>query len=241
MRKLTLAAAALVLPLAGCGLLSDPPGEKDATMTDASSIDTTFTRIGQSGYIDLSLELTNDTDQPLLILDADLVARDADGEELPGVRVRTAFRTPLGGAVVMPGVAVDFVQLEGEGEEDVRDVTLEGGLVAPLPDTEVAAEPVDLVPLDRRGSELEYDAAATQVRLDNPNPVDVRTRVVLMVLGTSPEGQPQEADLVRDDATVDVPAGGSVTVDLDPRTIRLLRTRGRDAFVTLRPVAAPPS
>lgn len=111
------------------------------------------------------------------------------------MRVTTAFRTPLGGAVIMPGGSVDFVQLDGEGEEDVRDVTLEGGQIAGLPGTEPAEQLVELVPLDRRGTEL--------------------------------------------DTTVDVPAGGSVTVDLAPETVQLLRKHGRTSFVTLRPVAAP--
>lgn len=222
--------------LTACSLPSDGEGDGSGAGNDVEQYATTFDRIGPQGYIDMSLDFANPTDQPV-ILKGRLVARDAQGAELPDVRVTTAFRTPLAGAVVMPGGTTDFVQLDGPGESKVRDITLEDGTAFPakLP---VATQLVDLVAIGGDGSELEYDALARQVRLDNPNTVDVRVRVVLLVLGAPQDGVPQEAVLVHDVTTVDIGANQSVTLDLDPGTRRILRERGFDSFVTLRTVFA---
>lgn len=196
-----------------------------------------FTRIAESGYIDMSLDFENPTGDPV-ILDGRLVARDSSGAVLPDVRVTTAFGTESGRAVVLPGVNVDFVQLEGRGEQQVREITLENADVTAVevsPETEY----VELKSLDGDGRELEYDMGAQQVSLENPNPFPVQIRVVLMVLGAPTEGVPQEATLVHDVTTVVAKASGSTVVALDAATRRILRKQGFTSFVTLRPVLAP--
>lgn len=198
---------------------------------------TTFTRIAPAGYVDMSLEFANPTDRPV-VLHGSLVAQDADGAQVPGVTVTTAFGTEAGRAVVMPGGSVDFVQLRGAGSTQVRAITLTG-LSVTASTRPVAREFVDLKPLGAKGDEVEYDGLATKARLVNPNPVVARVRIVLMVLVAPQDGVPQEANLVRDVSTVDVPANGDVIVSLDADTRRLLRSRSVDSFVTLRPVLAP--
>lgn len=202
-----------------------------------SEFTTTFTRIAESGYIDMSLDFENPTDDPVT-LDGRLVARDASGAVLPDVQITTAFGTESGRAIVLPGVNVDLVQLEGHGEQQVREITLESANVTAV---EVSPETayVELKSLDGDGRELEYDMGAQQVSLENPNPFPVRIRVVLMILGAPREGVPQEATLIHDVTTVEAKASGSTIVALDAATRRILRKQGFASFVTLRPVLAP--
>ena len=201
---------------------------------DAVDVRTRFTRTAPKGYIDLSLDVENPLGTPVTI-DGRLVARDGDGDELPQVRARSAFGTESGRALVMPAGAVDFVRLDGPGADRVRDVTLEGATVTPI-DAPALPEYVELTPVDGQGRPLEYDMTARGALLENPNPDPAQIRVVLMVLD---DGVPQEATLVHDVTTAEVPAQGAVTVPLDRATRRILRSRGATSFVTLRPVLAP--
>jgi hypothetical protein len=205
--------------------------------SDDPAFTTTFTRIADTGFIDMSLDVENPTDEPVTLVGR-LVARDSSGAELPEVRVGTAFGTETGKAVVYPGVNVDFVQLEGRGENRVREITLEDLDVTVL-DSPADTEYVELKALDSGGRELDYDMDAHEVRLENPNPFAVRIRVVLMVLRAPEEGVPQEATLVRDVTTVEAEASGDTVVDLDAKTRAVLRREGLTSFVTLRPVLAP--
>lgn len=204
---------------------------------DAVEVRTRFTRMAPRGYVDLSLDVENPWETPVT-LEGRLVARDGGGAELPDVRVRSAFGTETGRAVVMPGGAVDFVRLQGPGADRVREVTLEDTTVTPRGGA-VLTEYVDLTPVGGRGEPLEYDMYARGARLENPNPHPARIRVVLMVLRAPRDGVPQEATLVHDVTTAEVPADGTTTVPLDAATRRILRTRGATSFVTLRPVLAP--
>jgi hypothetical protein len=231
-------ALALVLAATGCGLLDDPEdGGRSAERS--RDIETRFTKIAPQGFIDLSLDLTNPTDRPLVV-SGRLVALDATGAELPSVQVTGVFASEQGRLVLMPGVNVDFVQLDGPGAEKVEDVVLEDQKSRPV-DVAAAAQVVDLVPLDAKGVELEYDTTAVAARLDNPNDVPVEVRVVLLALGYPEEGAPQEAIQVEDVTQVDVPALGSTNVPLDAATRKLLRRLGGVSFVTLRAVFSPPA
>lgn len=234
-RLLPILLGALVA-LSGCSAATSDRKAEPRT-PDGSEFTTTFTRIAESGYIDMSLDFENPTDDPVTLVGR-LVARDSNGAVLPGVRVTTAFGTESGRAIVLPGVNVDFVQLEGRGEQEVREITLESPSVTVL-DVSPETEYVDLKPLDGDGRELEYDMLAQQVKLENPSPVPVRVRVVLMVLGAPQQGVPQEATLIHDVTTVEVGASGTTVVDLDARTRHILRKEGLTSFVTLRPVLAP--
>jgi len=225
-----------LLTVSGCSA-GTSDGEADIRTPDGSAFTTTFTRIAETGFIDMSLDFENPTDDPVTLVGR-LVARDARGAMLPDVKVSTAFGTEAGRAIVMPGVNVDFAQLEGRGEQEVREITLENPEVS-LVDVSRETEYVDLKPLDGDGRELEYDALAQQVSLENPSPAPTRVRVVLMVLRAPRQGIPQEAAFVRDVATVKADASSATVVDLDARTRRLLRNYGLTSFVTLRPVLAP--
>lgn len=226
----------VLLAVSGCSTVM-PDDEPDARPLGEIQLTTTFTRIAESGYIDMSLDFVNPTDDPVTLVGL-LVARDSSGAALPGVQVTTAFGTESGRAVVLPGVNVDFVQLDGPGEQEVREITLESPRVTVLDDVP-ETEYVELTPLDGNGRELEYDMLAQQVRLENPNPTAVRVRVVLMALRAPEEGVPQEATLVRDVTTVEADAAGTTVVALDAQTRRVLRRKGLASFVTLRPVLAP--
>lgn len=225
-----------LVTVSGCSA-GTSDGEADLRTPDGSEFTTTFTRIAETGFIDMSLDFENPTDDPVTLVGR-LVARDSRGAMLPDVRVTTAFGTEAGRAVVMPGVNVDFAQLEGRGEQEVREITLESPEVS-LVDVSRETEYVDLKPLDGDGRELEYDDLAQQVSLENPSPAPTRVRVVLMVLSAPRPGVPQEATFVRDVATVEADATGTTVVDLDATTRRILRKNGLTSFVTLRPVLAP--
>lgn len=236
LRSLLLILIGALFAGAGCSAATSD-GDAASPAPDGSEIATTFTRIAESGYIDMSLDFENPTGTPV-ILDGRLVARDASGAVLPDVQVTTAFGTESGRAVVLPGVNVDFVQLDGPEEQQVRDITLEGSnatAVEVSPETDY----VELKPLDGDGRELEYDMEAQQVSLENANPFPARIRVVLMVLRAPQEGVPQEASLIHDVTTVEAKASGNTVVDLDKRTRALLHEHGLTSFVTLRPVLAP--
>jgi hypothetical protein len=112
-----------LLTVSGCSA-GTSDGEPDIRTPDGSGFTTTFTRITETGFIDMSLDFENPTDDPVTLVGR-LVARDARGAVLPDVRVTTAFGTEAGRAIVMPGVNVDFAQLEGRGEQEVREITLE--------------------------------------------------------------------------------------------------------------------
>jgi hypothetical protein len=211
--------------------------EAEPRSPDGSELTTTFTRIADNGYIDMGLDFENPTGDAMTI-DGRLVPRDASGAVLPDVRVTTAFGTESGRAVVLPGVNVDFVQLEGRGEQQVREITLETADVTVL-DVPPETQYVDLHPLDGQGRELEYDMGAQQISLENPNPFPVRIRVVLMVLRAPQGGVPQEASLIHDVTTVEAKASRTTVVHLDKRTRELLRDHGLTSFVTLRPVLEP--
>jgi hypothetical protein len=233
-----LAGMALVLSTTGCALLDDEP--KGAGSADSSTvIGTRFTKIAPQGFIDLSLDLTNPGEKPVA-LGGRLVAVDSAGEELSTVQVTTAYGSERGRMILMPGVNVDFVQLGGPGADLVEDVVLSDQATHPV-DVEPAAEVVDLVPLGDEGEELEYDATAVAARVDNPNAVPVDVRVVLLVLGASRPGEPQEAIRVEDVAQAEVPASDSTTVALDNRVRKLLRRLGTVNFVSLRAVFSPPT
>jgi hypothetical protein len=209
----------------------------DPQVVDDPTFSTTFTRIAESGYVDMSLDFDNPTDVPVT-LEGRLVARDSGGAVLPDVEVTTAFGTESGRAVLMPGESTDVVQLDGPGEEEVRAITWESPEVTTL-EVSRDTEYVDLQPLGGDGRETDYDRVARQVELRNPGPVPARVRVVLLVLRAPEDGVPQEAVLVHDASTVQAKASGTTVVDLDPRTRRILRTSPLGTFLTLRPVLAP--
>jgi hypothetical protein len=235
-RSLHLILVGALLAVSACSSATTN-NEAEGRTPDGSEFTTTFTRIAESGYIDMSVDFENPTTDAVA-LDGRLVARDASGAALPDVRVTSAFGTESGRAVVLPGVNVDFVQLEGRGEQRVRKITLESADATVL-DVSPETQYVELKPLDGAGRELEYDMGAQQVRLENPNPFPVRIRVVLMVLAAPEEGIPQEATLIHDLTTTEAKASGSTVVALDAGTRRLLREHGFTSFVTLRPVLAP--
>lgn len=230
-RRIMYGAASLAFVLAGC---STEPDQGDAPSTDFT---TTFTRIAASGYIDMSLDFANPTDQSVT-LRGRLIARDGDDAEVPDVQINTAFETDKGRAVVTPGGSVDFVQLRGTGADQVRAITFEDVEVKQVAGA-VLPDPIELTPVGADGSDLDYDMDARQVRLDNPNTDSAKVRIVLLVLQAPQDGEPQQASLIRDVATVEVEPQAPTTVDLDAETQSILRDRGADSFVTLRTVLAP--
>jgi len=207
-----------------------------ASGLDASKIDTEFTRIAPQGYIDLALKVTNPF-AVAITLNGTLVAHDAHGSALPNVEVTSAFGIEQGRDVVMPGGEIDILQLRGPQAADVRDVTLENVTVHRAT-AQAVSEAVDLVKLDGRGREVNYAMTARHVRLTNPNGVQARVRLVLLMLAAPKDGQPQMATQVRDVKTVELPANGSREVLLDAATLSLLR-QGFTSFVTIKVVFAP--
>ncbi|WP_205473493.1 hypothetical protein [Nocardioides sp. SYSU D00038] len=225
-----------LMVVSACSAVTTDNGAEPHT-PEGSEFTTTFTRIAESGYIDMGLDFENPTSAAVTV-DGRLVARDANGAVLPDVRVTTAFGTESGRAVVLPGANVDLVQLEGRGEQQVREITLETADVTVL-DVSPETQYVELKSLDGDGRELDYDIDAQKVSFENPNPFPVRIRVVLMILAAPRQGVPQEAALVQDVTTVEAKGSGSTVVALDAGTRRLLRQHGSTSFVTLRPVLAP--
>ena len=225
-----------LLVASGCDAL-DLSGSEDEPDDATPVFATTFTRIAPQGYIDLSLEVSNPTDRPVT-LTGRLVARDAAGDELPGVTVSSAYGIERGQLLLMPGGDVDLVQLDGEGADQVADVTLEDVRQRPE-DAAAAEEPIEVTGLGKDGRELTYDGAAIAARVDNPNSVAVRVRVVLLVLAAPKTGVPQQAVEVRDVTTIELAPGASKVVPLDAETTRVLRRRALTDFVSLRPVFAP--
>ena len=236
-RRVVVAVLGLLVFSSGCSM---PTGGSDGPESESEAvaeIDTTYTRIAGEGYIDMSLDVAH-PGGGVVLLDGRLVARDADGAELPEVEVSTAFGTEDGRALVMPGGALDFVQLDGAGEELVRDVTLEDVRVTPV-DQPPVDRLVELTSLDADDREA-YDLYARRLRLDNPNPQPVQVRVVLMGLRRAQTGVPQEAVLVHDVGEVEVAADDFAVVDVDAGTRALMRQAAwRGAFLTFRPVLAP--
>jgi len=236
--RLALRWAALVCVLAapGCDAL-EGPAERNGGPASPPEFASTFTKIAPSGYVDMSLEVANPTDGAVLI-EGRLVARDASGDELPDVAVASAFGIERGRMVLMPGADIDFVRVEGADQDLVEDVTLEEVRSRPV-GVPPADQPVELTTLDAEGRELEYDAEAVAARLDNPNDVPVRVRIVLLVLAAPVPGVPQQAVQVEDVTTVDIAPSASQTVRLDRATLRVLRRQGYVNFVSLRPVFGP--
>ena len=60
------AALALVLATTACGLFDDG-GEGLRSADRSSAIETQFTKIGPQGFIDLSLDLDNSSDRPVVM------------------------------------------------------------------------------------------------------------------------------------------------------------------------------
>lgn len=222
--------------LSGCSSDGAGTAQTPGSGLDASQIETEFTRIAPQGYIDLSFKVGNPFDVPI-ILTGRLVARDANGADLPDVTLTSAFGVERGQLVLMPGGDVDIVRVQGPGAAKVEDVALEDLAIEPT-DAEPVTDDVDVERLDKRGEPLEYAMTARAVRLTNPNDVPVRMRVVVLVLRAPVSGVPQGITQTRDVATVEVPAGATEDVQLDAPARKLLR-RGLTSFVTLKAVFSP--
>jgi hypothetical protein len=199
---------------------------------------TAFTKLAEPGFVDMAFDIENPTDQPVT-LTAGFLATDASGATLDDVTVTSAYGVAEGRLVLMPGRNVDFLQIDGLDAglvEDIELIKVEHTVV----DVPVPPEYVEALPIGGDGEQLDYDVEAVAARLTNPNDVEVHLRLLLLVLGNPPPGEPQQAVLVHDITDIDVAAGETLDVPLDEETRTLLLERGVENFVSLRAVPAPP-
>jgi hypothetical protein len=112
--------AVAVLALAGCALPQADGKAEDAPK--AVELSFGYEGDGGDGYIDQTLVITNAgaaAGAPTL----DIVALDAQGEELPDVEVVTAFGSDAGAQVVPAYTEViDVLKFKGAGADEVDDV-----------------------------------------------------------------------------------------------------------------------
>lgn len=228
-RRLTHRAAllpvALLAPLvAGCGVLSDD--SEAATPPPEEGLSFAYQALGGDDFLDQTLTITNDGAEPVTF-EADLTALDDAGQPLDGVTVRTVYGSERGRLVVVPGRDLDIVRFEGRGVAEVADVAVEVREAAVVPFPAVTA-PVDAVPVDRRGREVDVTSALTAVELRNPNDAAVEVRTVYLVFDVPEEGRSQQVVAVAEIAPrTPVPPGGEATVRPTGRALAVLRAYAR--------------
>lgn len=114
--------AGSVLVLTGCAL-PDADGNAESA-PGAVDLAFAYTADGGDGFIDQTLAITNNgaaAGAP----DLDIVPLDAQGEEVPGVEVVTAFGSDEGQQVVPAFTEViDVLKFKGKGADDVVDVAV---------------------------------------------------------------------------------------------------------------------
>lgn len=93
--------------MAGC---SASVGENHAATAnvDESALTFSYKGIADPGFMDQTLTIDNSAGTPV-VLTAHLTARDAEGNPLPEVDVRTLYGSDEGRLVVLPGENVDVL------------------------------------------------------------------------------------------------------------------------------------
>lgn len=200
------AAAFVALALGACG------GDEDIAYE--------FESLGGENEMDQVLWLEHGADVGLAPKLA-LTPLDGEGDEIPGVKVHTAFGSDEGRLVIPPKAAViDILRFSGKRARDVEDVELEVPSLERVETTEPAPEAVDITRIDSKGRPFKapdgggfFDA----VRVDNPSAGSARVRVALIEWEDPPPGQPQQAARVTPlSDLLQVPGKDSKTITLPP-------------------------
>lgn len=183
-----LAASALVL--AGCAL-PQADGTDTATATPKPSFSFTYTEDGGEGFLDQTLAISNEGDAAAAP-DLDIVALDAQGEELPDVEVVTAFGSDAGGQVVPAYTEViDVLKFKGAQAADVADVEVTvadpGTIDADLPQ----ANDVKVKRFDISGSS-DNENTLGSVLVTNTYDKPVRVMVAGLEFAPVEDGEPQQ-------------------------------------------------
>jgi hypothetical protein len=175
-----------VLLTAGCS----QPAQGETSRVDQLGF--TFDRIGDPGYMDQTLRITN-LGPPALVPTLDITPVDSAGVALPGVTVRTAYGSDQG-KVLAPAqqISIDVLSFHGDRAADVADVrvTVRSVIEAPFP---VAPDLVEAQALDEAGQPTSKFGPFDAVALTNPNDDAVSVGVVCILWDDPPSGQPQQA------------------------------------------------
>ncbi|WP_345454307.1 hypothetical protein [Nocardioides marinquilinus] len=150
---------------AGCG-----GGSEEAPAPDPQvELSFTFTSDGGDGFVDQTLDITNEGDAAGATVLAYTALAD-DGSELPGVKVATAFGSDRGGLVVPASTQVyDVLRFTGKDARRVSDVRVEVTDPGTLEDDVPPANDIALKLFDPTGRRTQNDELA---RLSVRNPFD---------------------------------------------------------------------
>lgn len=226
-RQVPLAIAAAIA-LMGCGSQGTPSGKADKA---AASLTFAFRSIGPSGYIDQTLEVSNNATKgvrPTL----KIVPLDAAGQRVPGITVQTAFGTDRGKVAVPARASVlDIVRFVGRRRYEVEDVRVSVRQATPA-DIAPQTEPVEVTRLAADGREVAADEPVQALRVDNPNSGPVVVRVVLVTYDLPPDGEPQHYE-----SAISLPGRLQVAAEATRRVVLPTRLKGR-AFGSVKAVPA---
>lgn len=183
MRRLQLLALAGALAmsstLAGCG-----------SSTTESDLSFSYVGSADSGFIDQTLTIVN-RGRSSVAPTLEIVAVDADGQEIPDIVVETAFGSDRGALVVFGGSNYDVLQFDGPARERVANVMV----------SVTSLRAVDLAP-DTEPPTVEALAAGTvvspsdmfdAVQITNDADVSFQVRVLYLEWEESAPGVPQQA------------------------------------------------
>jgi hypothetical protein len=193
-----LAAAALATSLAtllaGCALPS-----ADGKDEEPAAVELSFSYLadGGDGYIDQTLTITN-AGGAAGAPDLDIVPLDADGEEVPGVKVVTAFGSDEGEQVVPAYTEViDVLKFTGARRDRVADVRVSvadpGTLDADVP-------PANDIPVKRYDIDGRTASENTlgSVLVKNPYDGPITVAVVGLEFAPAEDGEVQHFERVSD-------------------------------------------
>lgn len=174
------AAVAASVLLGGCGLLAsdtDEGGSREGA-SSADQLAFAYQARGEPGFIDQTLTITNSGTEAVAP-DLDLVPLDADGAELDGVTVVTAYGSDEGGQVV-PALTevVDIVKFKGRAAADVADVRVEVASVVEVEGEVPPANDLRVLRFDLGGERGPTTTTLGTIALRNPYDAPVTVVVV---------------------------------------------------------------
>lgn len=208
-------AGLLVVGLSGCDLDSLTKDEPAATTTSAD-VPLTFEYAGVNGagQIDQTLDITNTSataKAPVLVI----TPLDADGAEVAGVTVQTAFGSDRG-EVVAPAstVVIDVLRFKGKDADEVTDVRVDVTDEGVLTDDVPPANDLVVDRFNRKGKPS--DGVAASVSVTNTYDVAITVRVVGIEYAFAAEGASQQFRRLTPLAgPVTIEAGDTFSLDLE--------------------------
>ncbi len=221
MRWFTVAVVlASLLPATACSELTG--GDDDP------ELEFEFTSLAEPGFIDQSITITNPTSEPLTATYV-ITPLDAQGDEVTGVEVATAYGSNLGEMALMPGENIDVLVLSGEQIRDVEDISV----------SDASTEEADILQADKPVTVDPWGIYDQWLTLDNPNR-KVSVAVALLVYDLPVEGEPQQViEVVQLLPPTEIERGNDEQVQLSEAALRALNKYSFDNPTSTKAYFAP--